>query len=63
MARRLTITLGSEEAAALEQLAAKQVRPLKEQVRFLIRAEAERCGLLRPDHARAKADYDAAPQD
>jgi hypothetical protein len=42
MLKRLTVTLTSAERAALDRLAQADVRPVKDQVRALIRAEAER---------------------
>ncbi len=45
MLRRLTITFTQEEREALARLAQADVRPPKEQLRFLIRSEAEKRGL------------------
>jgi len=42
MYRRLTITFTAAEWAALERLAQQDTRPVKDQVRALVRAEAER---------------------
>jgi len=42
MYKRLTITFTAAERAALERLAEQDTRPLKDQVRALVRAEAER---------------------
>jgi len=42
MLRRLTITFTPAERAALDRLAQADTRPVKDQVRALIRAEAER---------------------
>ena len=42
MLRRLTITFTAAERAALDRLAQQDIRPVKDQVRALIRAEAER---------------------
>lgn len=43
--KRLTITLDQEEREALTRLAQADVRPPKEQLRFLLRSEAEKRGL------------------
>jgi hypothetical protein len=45
MLRKLTITFTPEEREALDRLARAEFRPVKEQVRALVRAEAERRGL------------------
>ena len=42
MLNRLTITFTTAERAALDRLAQQDVRPIKDQVRALVRAEAER---------------------
>jgi hypothetical protein len=42
MYKRLTITFTAAERAALERLAQQDTRPIKDQVRALVRAEAER---------------------
>jgi len=45
MARRLILTLSDEESTALARLARDQFRPEREQVRLLIRREAEKEGV------------------
>jgi hypothetical protein len=45
MSTRLTITMTQEEREALARLAQADVRPVKEQLRYLLRSEAERRGL------------------
>jgi hypothetical protein len=42
MLKRLTVTFTEAERLALDRLAQADVRPVKDQVRALIRAEAER---------------------
>jgi len=42
MLRRLMITFTAAERVALDRLARQDTRPIKDQVRALIRAEAER---------------------
>ncbi len=51
MVRRLTITFTAAEQAALERLAQQDTRPVKDQVRALVRAEAERRHLWLNDSA------------
>ncbi|HLB31200.1 MAG TPA: hypothetical protein VJN91_06700 [Gammaproteobacteria bacterium] len=46
MLERLTLNLSTEERAALERLAASEMRSLREQARFLVRSSLERRGLL-----------------
>lgn len=48
MILRLTISFTREEREALDRLARTDVRPAKDEVRALVRAEAERRGLWRP---------------
>ena len=43
--KRLTITLNQDERDALTRLCQVDLRPPKETVRFLLRAEAERRGV------------------
>jgi len=43
--RRLTITLAPEERELLDRLAQADLRPVKEQLRWLLRQEATRRGL------------------
>lgn len=45
MLKRMTVSFTLEEREALDRLARQELRPPKEQVRFLLRAEAERRGL------------------
>jgi hypothetical protein len=45
MLKRLTITFTPDEREALDRLAKQELRPVKEQVRLLVRSEAERRGL------------------
>ncbi len=49
MMQRLTISFSPEERDALQHLSEESCRPPKEQLRWLLRNEARRCGLLRPD--------------
>lgn len=50
MAQRLIITLSDQERVALERLARAEIRPLRDQVRLLVREEAQRRGVW-PDPA------------
>ena len=68
MLKRLTITFTPDEREALDRLAQTDVRPVKEQVRFLLRAEAERRGLwpMTPRNCRVRGcavdrQYNAKP--
>ena len=54
MLRRLTITFTAAERAALDRLAQQDIRPVKDQVRALVRAEAERRCLWFDDPASAE---------
>lgn len=53
MLKRLTITFTAAERAALDRLAQQDIRPVKDQVRALVRAEAERRCLWFDDPASA----------
>lgn len=52
MAQRLIITLSDQERMALERLARDEFRPLRDQVRVLVRDEALRRGVW-PEPAEA----------
>jgi len=54
MLRRLTITFTAAERAALDRLAQQDIRLVKDQVRALIRAEAERRHVWLDDPASAE---------
>lgn len=56
MMRRLTITFTVRERAALEALSKQELRPMKEQVRHLVRAEAQRLGLWPEDDPTPAGD-------
>lgn len=45
MIQRMTISFSPEERRALDELARTELRPVKDQVRLLVRQEAERRGL------------------
>ena len=53
MLKRLTITFTAAERAAFDRLAQQDIRPVKDQVRALVRAEAERRCLWYDDPASA----------
>jgi hypothetical protein len=53
MLTRLTITFTAAERAALDRLAQLDTRPVKDQVRALVRAEAERRHIWFDDPASA----------
>ena len=53
MLRRLMITFTAAERVALDRLALQDTRPIKDQVRALVRAEAERRHVWFEDPARA----------
>lgn len=46
MIARIQIYLAEDERAALQDIAAHEMRGLREQARFIIRSELERRGLL-----------------
>jgi hypothetical protein len=46
MMTRITITLSIQEKTALQVLATESLRSLKEELRFLLREEARRRGIL-----------------
>lgn len=46
MLKRLTITFSSDEREALDRAAQQELRPVKEQARYLLRCELARRGLL-----------------
>ncbi len=54
MYRRITIILAPEERELLDRLAQADVRPVKEQLRWLVRQEATRRGLC-PCEAAAQS--------
>lgn len=54
MLRRLTISFTEEERNALQQMAEYDFRPPKDQMRWLLRQEAQRRGLL-PTHDTQEA--------
>lgn len=51
MLERLTINLSKNEKQALEAIAISELRNLREQVRFILRQEFTRRGLLQSDPA------------
>ncbi len=53
MNRRLTVVFTPAESLALDRLAQQDIRPVKEQIRALVRAEAERRCLWFDDPASA----------
>jgi len=48
MAQRLIITFSDEETRALEDLARAELRPVRDQLRLLVREEAKRRGVWQP---------------
>ncbi|MEK6753465.1 MAG: hypothetical protein AABZ00_14505 [Chloroflexota bacterium] len=50
---RLLIYLSEEEKTALQAMAEREMRGLREQTRLILRQELERCGLLQAGPARA----------
>lgn len=56
MLRRLTITFTPDERQVLDRLAQAELRPVKDQVRLLIRQEAERRGLWPVADAARKSE-------
>lgn len=57
MFSRMTITLAEDERLALNRMAAAECRFPKEQIRYLVRQEAERRGLLTQEqHQEDKRD-------
>ena len=59
MYRRLTITLAPEERDLLDRLSQADLRPVKEQLRWLLRQEATRRGLC-PYEAAESAQPEVA---
>ena len=57
MITRLTVSLSTEEGVALSEMAHVDFRPPKDELRWLVRAEAERRGLFH----RAGAAHDTEP--
>lgn len=49
MLSRLVITLNEAERNALQAIAASELRDMREQVRFILRSDLERRGLLSDD--------------
>lgn len=49
MLTRLVISISLEESRALAQVAFQELRPVREQARFLLRSELARRGLLPSD--------------
>ena len=45
MLRRLTVVMTEQERQALQVLADRNLRPAREQLRFLVREEAQRMGV------------------
>lgn len=54
---RITITIAAEERQALQTMARKEIRPLKDQIRYLLRQEAVKRGLLPQEEARYAAEH------
>lgn len=52
--RRITVTLRSDERAALQELAFQERRDTRQQAALIIRRELERCGLL-PERGKRAA--------
>jgi len=58
MTKRLTIDLTEDERQALVKLAEADLRPAQDQIRFLLRSEAERRGLWPlPAQKQAEVQY------
>jgi hypothetical protein len=56
MFARLTIHFSEDERKALEEISLRELRPLKEQIRFIVRADLERRGLLAPQEEEGVKD-------
>jgi hypothetical protein len=54
MGQRLIITFDQAEQEALERLAEEQLRPVREQLRLLVREEAKRRGFWPPKQQPAQ---------
>jgi hypothetical protein len=63
MLKRLTITFTEAERAALDRLAQQDTRPVKDQVRALVRAEAERRHVWFDDPESVDYRGDSAAED
>jgi hypothetical protein len=48
MLTRLTISFSEEERRALEIISRIEFRPLREQIRYMVRVDLERRGLISP---------------
>jgi hypothetical protein len=53
MLNRLTVSFTAEESEALERMSMEDFRPPKDQIRWLLREEAQRRGLLSKEVAEA----------
>jgi hypothetical protein len=60
MDKRITISFTEQERRALVKLAEADMRPLPDQVRFLVRSEAERRGLW-PERVASLAEHPFHP--
>jgi hypothetical protein len=61
MLTKLTITFSPEEREALDRLAQVEVRPVKDQVRVLVRSEAEKRGLWPNPQRQPVSQREAVP--
>jgi hypothetical protein len=60
---RMTLVLDAHERAALEQLAAQELRPMRDQARILIREAIEHRGLLPGATEQAAASKEEESRD
>lgn len=61
MPQRLIITFSDDEQQALERLALEQLRPVRDQLRLLVREEAKRRGCWPPKRQPAQHQTTAQP--
>lgn len=61
MPQRLIITFSDDEQQALERLAQEQLRPMRDQLRLLVREEAKRRGFWPPKQQPAQQRQTAQP--
>ena len=62
MLARMTITLAEDERNALQHMAEAECRYPREQLRYLLRREAQARGLLDPSAAHKESEQREQPQ-
>lgn len=59
---QIKISFSDDDYEALVQMARADYRPLREQIRYLVRQEAVRRGLIKEEATIAAANTEAVPQ-